>query len=77
MQIIHNGAFDKKADRVYVSIRESESGEVAATNQFRKFGVILYWDGRGEMLGIEFVDDAVNGDVIVMEMDNVSPVRTS
>jgi len=46
---------DKDTGRVYVKREATPPGiEPQHTHQFRKFGVTLVWDGRGNLLGIEF-----------------------
>jgi hypothetical protein len=64
MQIIR----DSIKDTVYVSIKESETGQDITHHMWAKFGVFPHWDGKGELLGIEFANAVINDDIELKEM---------
>jgi hypothetical protein len=50
---------DRDTGRVYVKRERTPEGVTPKhTHQYAKFGVTLVWDGRGELLGIEFDSDS-------------------
>ena len=56
---------DNDTGRVYVKREGTPPGVTAQhTHQFRKFGVTLVWDGRGELLGIEFESPGIENPTV-------------
>lgn len=73
MRIIYDG----DSGDVIVVLREVGTDRPAhATHQYQKFGVTMYWDGHGELLGFCFSQEvSTQPEFSVSEWAEVLPLR--
>jgi hypothetical protein len=73
MKIIYD---DENGDVVVVLHDVGPGMPAHATHQYQKFGVTMYWDGHGELLGFRFSQEvSVQPEFKVSEWAEVLPLR--
>jgi hypothetical protein len=69
--------YDDESGDVIVLLQDVEIGKDShGTHQFQKFGVTMYWDGHGGLLGIGFSQEvSVRPEYVIVPNGDKVPLR--